>query len=54
MSPKNLTGNIVICLDGISQSQITNKYGTSVDFVSETIFCPNLATMWDFEPLTDE
>ena len=32
----------------------TDNNGTSVDLVTETVFCPNLATILYFEPLNDE
>ena len=32
----------------------TEKNGTSVGLVTETIFCPNLAAILYFEPLNDE
>ena len=35
------------------QVQTTDK-GTSVDLVTETIFCPNLAVILYFEPLNGE
>ena len=31
-----------------------DKNGTSVDLVTEMIFCPNLAAILYFEPLNDE
>ena len=32
----------------------TDKNGTSVDLVTETFFCPNLAAILYFERLNDE
>ena len=32
----------------------TDMNGTSVDLVTETIFCPNLAAILYFQPLNDE
>ena len=36
------------------QVETTDRNSTSVDVVSENIFCPNLAAILYFEPLNDE